>query len=302
MSPLLLLTIYYSRLQNSAYTNKLPNYQEQMKKDLYKDIRLFLLAIIAVSLFFSCSSVPSGIAEEITYHGEQLHRYLTIIKDVTTKAEKSKDTITYYCNQKGQLIIERAGTDSLDDYTYSYVGDTIFIHKKHNQNPIERLFKSYYIVKNGLIVEANDIPQFYTYTYDNKRRLVCRDTPNTLCGRQTNILQWKGEKILPDKSLNITYRDTGEKTNYHNLYYFWMFGSGIRIPIPFITLGYMGVIPKGDISSYSFSSKDKDFNFKSQLTTEYDKEGRPTRIEEVVTTLNKNNKEENSKYVTEYIW
>ena len=51
-----------------------------MKKDLYKDIRLFLLAIIAVSLFFSCSSVPSGIAEEITYHGEQLHRYLTIIK------------------------------------------------------------------------------------------------------------------------------------------------------------------------------------------------------------------------------
>ena len=83
-----------------------------MKKDLYKDIRLFLLAIIAVSLFFSCSSVPSGIAEEITYHGEQLHRYLTIIKDVTSKAEKSKDTITYYCNQKGQLIIERVGTDS----------------------------------------------------------------------------------------------------------------------------------------------------------------------------------------------
>ena len=81
-----------------------------------------------------------------------------------------------------------------------------------------------------------------------------------------------------------------------------MFGSGIRIPIPFITLGYMGVIPKGDIGSYSFSSKDKDFDFKSQLTTEYDKEGRPTRIEEVVTTLNKNNKEENSKYVTEYIW
>ena len=65
MCPLLLLTISYSRLQNSAYTNKLPNYQEQMKKDLYKDIRLFLLAIMAVSLFFSCSSVPSGIAEEI---------------------------------------------------------------------------------------------------------------------------------------------------------------------------------------------------------------------------------------------
>ena len=81
-----------------------------------------------------------------------------------------------------------------------------------------------------------------------------------------------------------------------------MFGSGIRIPIPFITLGYMGVIPKGDISSYCFSSKDKDFDFKSQLTTKYDKEGRPTRIEEVVTTLNKNNKEENSKYVTKYIW
>ena len=81
-----------------------------------------------------------------------------------------------------------------------------------------------------------------------------------------------------------------------------MFGSGIRIPIPFITLGYMGVIAKGDISSYCFSSKDKDFDFKSQLTTKYDKEGRPTRIEEVVTTLNKNNKEENSKYVTKYIW
>ena len=81
-----------------------------------------------------------------------------------------------------------------------------------------------------------------------------------------------------------------------------MFGSGIIIPIPVITLGYMGVIPKGDISSYCFSSKDKDFDFKSQLTTKYDKEGRPTRIEEVVTTLNKNNKEENSKYVTEYIW
>ena len=80
--------------------NKLPNYQGQMKKDLYKDIRLFLSAIIAVSLFFSCSSVPSGIAEEITYHGEQLHRYLTIIKDVTTKAEKSKDTITYIVTKK----------------------------------------------------------------------------------------------------------------------------------------------------------------------------------------------------------
>ena len=70
MCPLLLPTISYARLQNSAYTNKLPNYQEQMKKDLYKNIRLFLLAIMAVSLFFSCSSVPSGIAEEITYHGE----------------------------------------------------------------------------------------------------------------------------------------------------------------------------------------------------------------------------------------
>ena len=101
MCPLLQLTISYARLQNSAYTNKLPNYQEQMKKDLYKDIRLLLQAIIAVSLFFSCSSVPSGIAEEINYHGEQLHRYLTIIKDVTSKTEKSKDTITYYCNQKG---------------------------------------------------------------------------------------------------------------------------------------------------------------------------------------------------------
>ena len=273
-----------------------------MKKDLYKDIRLFLLAIIAVSLFFSCSSVPSGIAEEITYHGEQLHRYLTIIKDVTSKAEKSKDTITYYCNQKGQLIIERVGTDSLDDYTYSYVGDTIFIHKKHNQNPIERLFKSYYIVKNGLIVEANDIPQFYTYTYDNKRRLVCRDTPNVICGRTTYNLQWKGEKMFPYKPFNISYRETGQKAACHNFYFLWMHGSGIRIPIPFITLGYMGVIPKGDISSYSFSSKDKDFDFKSQLTTEYDKEGRPTHIEEVVTTLNKNNKEENSKYVTQYIW
>jgi len=81
-----------------------------------------------------------------------------------------------------------------------------------------------------------------------------------------------------------------------------MFGSGIRIPIPFISLGYMGVIPKGDISSYSFSSIKKEYDFKSQLTTEYDKKGRPTRIEETVTTLNKNNKEENSKYVTEYIW
>ena len=57
-----------------------------MKKHSYKNIRLFLLTIIGVSLFFSCSSVPSGIAEEITYHGEQLHRYLTIIKDVTTKS------------------------------------------------------------------------------------------------------------------------------------------------------------------------------------------------------------------------
>ena len=273
-----------------------------MKKDLYKDIRLFLSAIIAVSLFFSCSSVPSGIAEEITYHGEQLHHYLTIIKDVTTKAEKSKDTVTYYCNQKGQLIIERVGTDSLDDYTYSYVGDTIFIHKKHNQNPIERLFKSYYIVKNGLIVEANDIPQFYTYTYDNKRRLVCRDTPNVICGRTTYNLQWKGEKMFPYKPFNITYRETGQKAACHNFYFLWMHGSGIRIPIPFITLGYMGVIPEGDISSYSFNSGNKDFDFKSQLTTEYDKEGRPTRIEEVVTTLNKNNKEENSKYVTKYIW
>ena len=81
-----------------------------------------------------------------------------------------------------------------------------------------------------------------------------------------------------------------------------MFGSGIRIPIPFITLGYMGVIPKGDISSYSFSSIQKEWDFKAQLTTEYDKEGRPTHIEEVLTTLNKKNKEENSKYVTEYIW
>lgn len=273
-----------------------------MKKDLYKDIRLFLLTIIGVSLFFSCSSVPSGIAEEITYHGEQLHRYLTIIKDVTSKAERSKDTTTYYCNQKGQIIIERVGTDSLDDYTYSYTGDTIHIHKTHIKDQLDESFNDYFIVKNGLIIEADNSAWHYTYSYDNKRRLVCRDTPNVSCGRQTNILQWKEEKILPYKSLNITYRDTGEKTNYHNLYYFWMFGSGIRIPIPFITLGYMGVIPKGDISSYSFSSIQKEWDFKAQLTTEYDKEGRPTRIEEVLTTLNKNNKEENSKYVTEYIW
>ena len=127
-----------------------------MKKDLYKDIRLFLLAIIAIGMFFSCSSVPSGIAEEITYHGEQLHRYLTIIKDVTTKAEKSKDTITYYCNKKGQLIIERVGTDSLDDYTYSYVGDTIHVHKTHIKNQLDECFNDYFIVKNGLIVESDN--------------------------------------------------------------------------------------------------------------------------------------------------
>ena len=273
-----------------------------MKKDLYKDIRLFLLAIIAIGMFFSCSSVPSGIAEEITYHGEQLHRYLTIINDVTTKAEKSKDTITYYCNKKGQLIIERVGTDSLDDYTYSYTGDTIFIHKTHIKNQLDECFNDYFIVKNGLIVESDNSPLHYTYSYDNKRRLVCRDTPTVKCGRQINILQWKEEKILPDKALNITYRDTGEKTNYHNIYYFWMFGSGIRIPIPFITLGYMGVIPKGDISSYSLSTKNKDFNLKAQLTTEYDKEGRPTRIEEVWTILNENNKQDSGKHVIQYIW
>ena len=273
-----------------------------MKKDLYKDIRLFLLAIMAVSLFFSCSSVPSGIAEEITYHGEQLHRYLTIIKDVTTNPERSKDTLTYYCNQKGQLIIERVGTDSLQDYTYSYAGDTIHIHKTHIKDQLDELLDGYYIVKNGLIVEANNTPSYYTYTYDNKRRLICRDTPNVICGRTTYNFQWKGEKMFPYKPFNITYRETGQKAAYHNFYFLWMYGSGIRIPIPFITLGYMGVIPKGDISSYSFSSKDKDFAFKSQLTTEYDKEGCPTRIEETVTTLNKNNKQESGKYVTEYIW
>ena len=273
-----------------------------MKKDLYKDIRLFLSAIIAVSLFFSCSSVPSGIAEEITYHGEQLHRYLTIIKDVTTNPERSKDTLTYYCNQKGQLIIERVGTDSLDDYTYSYAGDTIHIHKTHIKDQLDELLDGYYIVKNGLIVEANAIPQFYTYTYDNKRRLICRDTPNVICGRTTYNFQWKGEKMFPYKPFNITYRETGEKAAYHNFYFLWMYGSGIRIPIPFITLGYMGVIPKGDISSYSVNSKNKYFDFNTKLTTEYDKEGRPTRIEETVTTLNKNNKQESSKYVTEYIW
>ncbi len=81
-----------------------------------------------------------------------------------------------------------------------------------------------------------------------------------------------------------------------------MFGSGIRIPIPFITLGYMGVIPKGDISSYSFSSIQKEWDFKAQLTTEYDKEGRPTRIEEVLMTLDENNKQDSSKHVTQYIW
>ena len=273
-----------------------------MKKDLYKNIRLFLLAIMAVSLFFSCSSVPSGIAEEITYHGEQLHRYLTIIKDVTTNPERSKDTLTYYCNQKGQLIIERVGTDSLKDYTYSYTGDTIHIHKTHIKDQLDELLDGYYIVKNGLIVEANNTPDYYTYTYDNKRRLVCRDTPNVICGRTTYNLQWKGEKMFPYKPFNISYRETGQKATCHNFYFLWMHGSGIRIPIPFITLGYMGVIPKGDIGSYSFSSKDKDFDFKSQLTTEYDKEGRPTRIEETVTTLNENNKQDSSKHVTEYIW
>ena len=81
-----------------------------------------------------------------------------------------------------------------------------------------------------------------------------------------------------------------------------MFGSGIRIPIPFISLGYMGVIPKGDISSYSFSSIKKEYDFKSQLTTEYDKKGRPTRIEEVLMTLDENNKQDSSKHVTQYIW
>ena len=273
-----------------------------MKKDLYKDIRLFLLAIIAVSLFFSCSSVPSGIAEEITYHGEQLHRYLTIIKDVTSKAERSKDTITYYCNKKGQLIIERVGTDSLQDYTYSYAGDTIHIHKTHIKDQLDELLDDYFIVKNGLIIEAYNTLGYYRYTYDNKKRLVCRDAPNACYGKTTYNLLWKGEKMFPYKPFNITYRETGEKAAYHNFYFFWMYGSNIKIPIPFITLGYMGVIPEGDISSFSFKSNNKDFAFKSQLTTEYDKEGRPTRIEEVVTTLNKNNKEENSKYVTEYIW
>ena len=273
-----------------------------MKKDLYKDIRLFLLTIIAVSLFFSCSSVPSGIAEEITYHGEQLHRYLTIIKDVTSKAEKSKDTITYYCNQKGQIIIERVGTDSLDDYTYSYAGDTIHIHKTHIKDQLDELLDGYYIVKNGLIVEANNAPSYYTYTYDNKRRLVCRDTPNVSCGRTTYDFQWKGEKIFLHKPFNITYRDTGQKAACHNFYFLWMYGSGLSIPIPFITLGYMGVIPKGDISSYSFSSIQKEWNFKAQLTTEYDKEGRPTRIEEVLMTLDENNKQDSSKHVTQYIW
>ena len=273
-----------------------------MKKDLFKDIRLFLQAIITVSLFFSCSSVPSGIADEITYHGEQLHRYLTIIKDVTSKAEKSKDTITYYCNHKGQLIIERVGTDSLDDYTYSYAGDTIHIHKTHIKDQLDELLDGYYIVKNGLIVEANNTPGYYTYTYDNKRRLVCRDTPHVICGRITDTFQWKGKKIFPKKPFNITYRETEQKAACHNFYFLWMFGSGIRIPIPFISLGYMGVIPEGDISSFSLNSIKKEADFKAQLTTEYDKEGRPTHIEEVVTTLNKNNKQENSKYVTEYIW
>ena len=273
-----------------------------MKKDLYKDIRLLLQAIIAVNLFFSCSSVPSGIAEEITYHGEQLHRYLTIIKDVTSKAEKSKDTITYYCNQKGQLIIERVGTDSLDDYTYSYAGDTIYIHKTHIKDQLDELLDGYYIVKNGLIVEANNAPSYYTYSYDNKRRLVCRDTPNVSCGRTTYDFQWKGEKIFLHKPFNITYRETGQKAAYHNFYFLWMYGSGLSIPIPFITLGYMGVIPKGDISSYSLSSKKKEWNFKAQLTTEYDKKGRPTRIEEVLMTLDKNNKQDSSKQVIQYVW
>jgi putative lipoprotein len=108
--------------------------------------------------------------------------------------------------------------------------------------------------------------------------------------------------MFPYKPFNISYRETGQKAACHNFYFLWMHGSGIRIPIPFITLGYMGVIPKGDISSYSSNSGNKDFDFKAQLTTEYDKEGRPTRIEETVTTLNKNNKQESGKYVTEYIW
>ena len=146
-----------------------------------KAFQYSLGCIIPFSIMLSCTSAHNGIQENITFHGEQLHHYLTVIYDEPTVNQgKTRDTISYYCNAKGQPVIERWGTDSLHDCTFTYIGDTI---RYNEMNPQTKEHPDvYFILKDGLIIETSPDPAGWRYTYDNQRRLICRDEPNVKCG------------------------------------------------------------------------------------------------------------------------
>ena len=128
-----------------------------------KAFQYSLGCIIPFSIMLSCTSAHNGIQENITFHGEQLHHYLTVIYDEPTVNQgKTRDTISYYCNAKGQPVLERWGTDSLHDCTFTYIGDTI---RYNEMNPQTKEHPDvYFILKDGLIIETSSDPAGWRYT------------------------------------------------------------------------------------------------------------------------------------------
>lgn len=265
-----------------------------------KAFQYSLGCIIPFSIMLSCTSAHNGIQENITFHGEQLHHYLTVIYDEPTANQgKTRDTISYYCNAKGQPVIERWGTDSLHDCTFTYVGDTI---RYNEMNPQTKEHPDvYFILKDGLIIETSPDPAGWRYTYDKQRKLICRDEPNVKCGSLRWDFQWKGTQIS-NKNVKTIYRKPKKQSTCYDFRYLHLFGSTGQVPLPFITLGYMGMIPEGDMEGYKLPKDPQGCSYTIQITSDYDRKGRPVHSTEITTSIKKNKKKVDSKLEIEYIW
>ena len=216
-------------------------------------IILFTSIVILICVFVH-PYVPSS-AIEMEYEGERM----TILCDVCEFSRKSDlMSFSFYLNDRRNTLVgirvhTKDGREGMrDTIVYDIYHDSI----------VSRDGERFYYLEEGLIkckALYSTHPLQLLCDYDSLRRLdkISSRLYETQKWELHNLCFWEGKMMIREKWLinshpvfNIDYKDNRGHTKYGGLT-FLIRDFFSRDDIPFILLGYYGIVPDDDLVSYT---------------------------------------------------
>ena len=215
---------------------------------------ILITSVIILVYVFIHPYVPSA-GKEMEYEGERM----TILCDVCEFSGKSDlMRFSFYLNERRNTLV---GIRVHEKDRKEKMKDTI-VYDIYQDSIVSRDGERLYYLEEGVIkckVLYSTHPMQLLCDYDSLRRLekISSRLYDTQEWELHNLYRWEGKMLMREKWLlnghpvfNIDYKDNRRHIKYGGFTFLFrdLFS---RDDIPFILLGYYGVVPDDDLVSYT---------------------------------------------------